>query len=75
MQLRETFKGTDSSGETVLQPTGNCRLKKCVISILSYVYNAMITLFPVKVPVKKYSDVDWIRHAKKTEITCACIVS
>jgi len=33
------------------------------------VYNEMFALFPMKVPVKKYSDVDWIRQAKKTELT------
>ena len=58
MQLPENFKGTDSSGGNLLQPTGNLRLKKCVISIQSYVYNEMITLFPMKVPVKEKSDVD-----------------
>jgi len=64
MQLPETFNGTDCSGETLFQPTGNSRLKKCVISIQSYVYNEMIKLFPMKVPVRKYSDVDSIRQAK-----------
>jgi len=70
MQLPETFKGTDSSGETLLQPTGNSSLQKCIISIQSYVYNEMIKLLLMKVPVKKYSDVDWIRQAKNTELTC-----
>jgi hypothetical protein len=69
MKLPKTFKGTDSSGETLLQPTGNSRLQKCVISIQSYVYNEMIKLLPMKVPVKKYSYVDWIRQAKNTELT------
>jgi len=69
MQLPESFKGTDSSGETLLQPTGNSRLQKYVILIQSYVYNEMITLFPIKVPVKKYSNLDWIRQAKNTDLT------
>ena len=75
MQLHETFKGTDGSGETLLQPTGNPRLQKCVISIQSYVYNEMIKLLPMKVPVKKYSDVDWIRQAKNTELTSNFFIS
>ena len=72
MQLPEPFEGTDSSVETLVQPTGNSRLQKCVISIRSYVYNEMIKLFPMKVPGKKYSGVDWIRQAKNTELTCDC---
>jgi hypothetical protein len=28
----------------------------------------MIRLLPMKVPVKKYSDVDWIRQAKTMEL-------
>ena len=63
---------TDSSGETLLQPTGNSRLEKWVISVRYYVYNEMIKLVPMKVPVRKYSDVDWIRQAKNTELTCIC---
>jgi len=31
VQLPESFKGTDSSGETLLQPMGNSRLQKYVI--------------------------------------------
>jgi len=37
------------------------------------VYNEMIRLFPMKVPVKNYNDVDWFRQAKNTEFTCSCI--
>jgi len=70
MQLPKTFKGTLSSGETLLQPTGNSILQKGVISVQSYVYNEMIKLFPMNVPVKKYSDVDWIRQTKNMELTC-----
>ena len=39
------------------------------------VYNEMITLFATKVSVKKYSDVDWIRQAKNTELTSNCIIT
>ena len=74
MQLPKSFKGTASSEDTFLQPTGNSRLKKCVISIQSYVYNEMIRLFPMKLPVKNYSDVDWFRQAKNTELTRCCII-
>ena len=74
-QLPKSYKGTDSSGETLLQPTGNPRLKKCIISTQSYVYNEMIRLFPMKVPVKNYSDVDWFRQVKNTELTPSCIIS
>ena len=45
---------------------------KSVISIESYVYKEMIRLFPMKVPVQNYNDVDWFRQAKNTELTCAC---
>jgi hypothetical protein len=75
IQLPESLIGTDSSGEILLQPTGNSTLQKCVISIQSYVCNEMITFFPMTVPVKKYSDVDWIRQAKNTELTCSCSIS
>ena len=75
MQLPIHLKKTDSSGETLLQPTGNSRLQKCVISIQSYVYNEMIKLLPMKVPVKKYSDVDWIRQTTNTELTSICASS
>jgi hypothetical protein len=44
-------------------------LKKYVISIQSYVYNEMITFFPIKVSVKKYSNLDCIRQAKNTYLT------
>ena len=64
---------TDSSEETLLQPTGNSILQKCVILIQSYVFNEMIRLFPVKVPVKNYNDVDWFKQAKNTELTCNCL--
>jgi hypothetical protein len=40
-----------------------------VILIQSYDYSEMITLFPIKVPVKKYSNLDWIRQAKNTDLT------
>jgi hypothetical protein len=75
MQLPENFKKTDSSGETLLQPTGNSRLQKRVISIQSYVYNEMIKHFSMKMPVKKYSDVEWIRQAKNTELTLSSLSS
>ena len=74
MQLPEPFKGTDSSGESLLQPTGKPRLQKCVISTQSYVYNEMFRLFPMKVPVKNYSDVDWFRQVTNTELTCCSII-
>ena len=74
MQLPESFKGTDSSGETLLQPTGNSRLQKYVILIQSYVYNEMITLFPIKVPVKKYSNLDWIRQDRTDLFLLAAFV-
>jgi len=34
----------------------------------------MIKLFLMKVPIKKYSDVDWIRQAKNMELTCICSI-
>jgi hypothetical protein len=46
--------------------------KKYVILIQSYVYNEMIMVFPIKVPVKKYSNLDWIRQAKNTDLTSSC---
>jgi len=49
------FKETDSSGETRLQLTENSNLQKCIISIQPSVYSEMIRLFPMKVPVKKFS--------------------
>ena len=73
MQLPESFKRTDSSGETVLQPTGNCRLQKCFISTQSFVYMEIIRLIPVKVQVKDSSDVNWIGQAKNMEVTCSCV--
>ena len=74
MQLPEYFKRHDSSGETLVQPMGNSRLQKCFISIQSFVYIDMIRLFPVKVRVKKSSDVNWIWQAKNTELTCICAI-
>jgi len=58
MQLPESFKGTGSSGDTLLQQRETPDLKKCIISIQSYVDNEIIRLFPMKVPLKNYSDVD-----------------
>ena len=75
MHLLESFKGTDSSRETLLQPTRNPGLKKCVISTESYVYNEMNRLFRMKVPVKNYSNVHWFRQVKNTELTRSCIMS
>ena len=73
MQLPESFRRTDSSGETVLQPTGNCRLQKCFISTQSFVYMEIIRLIAVKVQVKECSDVNWIWQAKNMELTCSCV--
>jgi hypothetical protein len=67
MQLPESFK--IARERPCCSQRENPDLKKCLISVQSYVYNEMITLFPMKVPVKKYSDVDWIRQAKNTELT------
>ena len=74
MQLPESFRRTDSSGETLVQPMGNSRLQKCFIPIQSFVYIDMIRLFPVKVRVKKSSDVNWIWQAKNMELTCICAI-
>ena len=74
MQLPEYFKRHDSSGETLVQPMGNSRLQKCFIPIQSFVYIDMIRLFPVKVRVKKSSDVNWIWQAKNMELTCICAI-
>ena len=35
----------------------------------------MIRLFPMKMPVKNYSDVDWFKQVKNTELTRSCIIS
>jgi len=35
----------------------------------------MIRLFPMKVPFKNYSDVDWFRQVKNTELTRSCFIS
>jgi hypothetical protein len=74
VQLAETFKRTDSSGETQLPRMLNCRLKKCFTSIQCFVYMEMIRLLPVKVPVKKSSVMNWILQAKNTELTCICAI-
>jgi len=52
----------------------NSRLEKWVISVRYYVYNEMIKLVPMKVPVRKYSDVDWRRQVKNTELTRSFII-
>jgi hypothetical protein len=75
MQLPESFKGCDSSGQNLLQPTGNSRLQKMRQSIQSYDYSEMITFFPMKVPVNKYSGVDSITVAKNTEHTRSSFIS
>ena len=60
--------------ETVLQPTGNCRLQKSFISTQSFVYMEIIRLIAVKVQVKESSDVNWIWQAKNMELTCSCAI-
>ena len=74
MQLLESFKETDSSGETLLQPAGNASLQKCVVSTQSYVYNEMNKLCSMNVPVKNYNYVDSFRQAKNKELTSSCII-
>ena len=72
MQLPESFKGTDSSGEILVDANGKLQTSKMRHINTVLCYNEMIRLFPLKVPVKNYSDVDWIRQAKNTELTCSC---
>ena len=74
MRLPESFKGTDSSGETLVATNGKLQTSSNMPHIDTVLcYNEMIRLFPLKVPNKNYSDVDWIRQAKNTELTCSSI--
>jgi len=54
MQVPESFKERIAQ-ESPVAANEKLRLKKCVILIQSFVYNEMIRLFPMKVPVKNFS--------------------
>ena len=73
MQLPESFKGTDSSGETLVAANGKLQTSNVRHINTVLCYNEMIQPFPLKVPNKNYSDVDWIRQAKNMELTCSSV--